>query len=55
VVGEVKGSFFAQCPVWLHLKQAPGGVRCCPAVEEVASGQPLRAGPFTGLKPHLSY
>jgi hypothetical protein len=44
--------------VWLHLEQA---LEVCIDVwpisklEEVASGQLSRAGPFTGLKPHLSY
>jgi hypothetical protein len=53
-----EGQCFAQCLVWLHLKQA---MEVCVVVqpvsklEEVASGQLPRAGPFTGLKPHLSY
>jgi hypothetical protein len=56
--GQGEGQVFAQCLVWFHLKQASEGVHCCLAIwklEEVASGQPWRTGPFTGLKPHLSY
>jgi hypothetical protein len=42
VAGEVKGSFFPQCLAWLYLKQAPGGMVCCPASLEVREGS-LRA------------
>jgi hypothetical protein len=38
VVGKAKGSFFAQCLVWLHLKQTPGGMHCCLAHLEVGGG-----------------
>jgi hypothetical protein len=40
------------------LKQALEACVVVPPVSklgEVASGQPSRAGPFTGFKPHLSY
>jgi hypothetical protein len=56
--GWGEGQCFAQCLVWLHLKQTLEVwvvVWTFSNLEEVVLGQPSRAGPFTGFKPHLSY